>query len=1806
MNLPTVAAFLGAGWLRSTLCPRAFVCVHAIPRAPPTRASFQSPSVPPATCLIDSALPLTITILAALVLVVSHYRTEGAATDAGYTPLPTAAPCVEGDDPVRAATLALDEEVKHSLYPEADHDPDALQDTLRDADVSPRFYVKKWLKAFLMFKIALTYFSLLRNRLNDALSLPTLATVRPSVQLVLWSALFAAYLYTNIYRRRRNQTERHQWFYHTIIYTMLVVVTVDVYSEFNSDPSFDWTWQTLFHPYARTMLVALLVFHIDLAAIALFTERGPTHLTVPEIHHGTTEPVEVRLSPEYTASLGSNWTFGWLNDILSAGYSRTLNFADLWHLPEADLAYPSWVKFRADQRPGRSLFANLLVNQRYLIISQLTVSSVRHVTRFGGIYFMNQLLAYMESPAGRPRSTAYLFVVALLVNQVFTTVCANKALFWGRHMSFQINGILAGEISRKTLLRRQTTRTDQPAPPTTGDDAATSDDDDDNQDFSANGKVMNLVSSDMKRVAEAASYAVDVVCIPIELTVGIFYLWQLLGLSALVAVGVLVLSYAPNKYFFKRATVLEDDSNTISDRRMAAITELLNGVRIVKLFGWENNFQSKIQAIRDEQLTVIRKYQRMWTIIIGSYFFIPLAVIVSSFATYTMTGHVLTASVAFTSLAVCQIIQDAFFSFINYVQYLIGSRVSLNRLDRYLGEPEVEPTATWTVPAPPTDWKAAVGGDGDDAAARSTLGFVNASFSWAPSGPAPTVAPIAMPLASAKADRTPAVASDASTAGNTASSPSTASSASLSPAAAPQFIAPTEGDSISPCDIATEAPTAPFALTDLNLAFPTGRLTLVAGPTGSGKTSLLSALLGEMPRTAGQVLVPTTHGHLSDVAYVPQEAWLRNATVRENILFGHPFDAARYQEVVDACALTPDLAILKAGDRTEIGEKGVTLSGGQKQRVALARAVYSPCRHLLFDDCLSAVDAHTAQYIVDHCLCGPVLRGRTCILVTHHVRLCLPAASYMVVLDRSLGVVGAGPPDDLVHANTVSTVLLAAELEGLKQHDGQAGGIIDTPKTSGEHPPTAVAASPTADDGADSGTLVDDEYAAEGTVKWSVYKAYMAAAGSRNFWVLMTGILVLSQVVVICQDYWVRIWVASANGHAQLIAGDAAELTGSPGRLRTSLLITGVLDDTAVGAFSLRGGDSDNGGGPDDRALNAGFFLGVYVGLGLLASVLQLIRYFFTYVQGSYSASRIIHDRLLSHIMRATPHFFDSTPVGRIINRFSGDMRTIDETAMNAVSMFLGDLVTCSGVLVVVSLVTPPFVLVALSVAALNLYTGHFFLRSLRELKRIESIRLAPVLSLFSELINGITTIRAFGVQARYVADTLRKTDDFNRPFYLIWATNRWLQLRTDLYGSLVSFAAGLLIVARLEHLDAGLAGFSLSTSLAFSVHVYWLIRGYGEMEMAMNSMERIQQYCEVEQEAPAVIADRRVDPTWPAHGAIEIQDLVIAYRPDSDPVIRQVSASIHPGEKIGLVGRTGAGKSTLGLAFLRFIEPTAGTITIDGVDITQLGLDDLRHRVTVIPQDPTLFKGTVRDNLDPFGEYDDHRLWEALRSTHLAPRVAAPTAPVTSVGSTTDLLSQSSMTLKPSQLSLNSTTASAHPGLLSVASAAHKTPGTVDEEASSVHGGSTTSNPRAVRAVFDSLEAPIAEGGRNLSLGQRQLVALARALVRQSRVIIMDEATASVDFETDHHIQQTIREEFAPATLLCIAHRLRTVIDYDRIMVLDQGRLVEFDSPLALLERSESVFHSMCVKSGDFDVLLALARHKRQSTETPLITLAA
>uniref|UniRef100_A0A671T7U8 ATP-binding cassette, sub-family C (CFTR/MRP), member 2 n=1 Tax=Sinocyclocheilus anshuiensis TaxID=1608454 RepID=A0A671T7U8_9TELE len=820
-------------------------------------------------------------------------------------------------------------------------------------------------------------------------------------------------------------------------------------------------------------------------------------------------------------------------------------------------------------------------------------------------------------------------------------------------------------------------------------------------------------------------------------------------------------------------------------------------------------------------------------------------------------------------------------------------------------------------------------------------------------------------------------------------------------------------------------------LFSVSLDIKPGRLVAVVGAVGSGKTSLISALLGELHSLKGRINIK------GSVAFVPQQAWIQNATLKDNVLFGSDVNEERYRSVVEGCALGPDLDLLPGRDQTEIGEKGINLSGGQKQRVSLARAVYSSADVYFLDDPLSAVDSHVGKHLFERVI-GPkgLLKDKTRILVTHGISF-LPYVDEIVVLVN--GVVSeVGSYDGLRASKGAFSEFLETygkdESSNANANKGlspiQRECIFVCTKACFIYIffvfSVSLRKNSSVRSKKDSGDkkgqrLIEKEAMETGRVKFSVYLQYLRSMG----WCLVTWSFLfyfIQNVAIIGQNVWLSDWTDDSVEYFN---------TTYPNHIR----------DTRIGVFGALG-------------VAQGFL--VFLGTILLAD-------------GSISASRTLHTSLLSNILKVPMMFFDTTPSGRIVNRFAKDIFTVDEMIPMSFRSWILCLLGVLGTLFVICLATPIFTAVVVPMAVIYYFVQRFYVATSRQLRRLDSVSRSPIYSHFGETVSGLSVIRAYGHQQRFLKQNEDTIDQNLKSVYPWIVSNRWLAMRLESLGNLVVFFSALFAVISRDSLNSGLVGLSISYALNVTQTLNWLVRMTSELETNIVAVERVREYVEIKNEAPWITTNHPPD-DWPTDGNIHFENYKVRYRPELELILHGITCDIQSTEKIGLVGRTG--KSSLTNCLFRIIEASEGQILVDGIDISTLGLHDLRSRLTIIPQDPVLFSGTLRMNLDPFEKSSDEEIWTVLELAHLKDYV---------------------------------------------------------------------------RGLPTGLQHEVSEGGENLSVGQRQLLCLARALLRKSRILILDEATAAVDLETDDLIQNTIRTEFSHCTVLTIAHRLNTILDSSR-----------------------------------------------------------
>ncbi|WIA42403.1 hypothetical protein OEZ86_008404 [Tetradesmus obliquus] len=1335
-----------------------------------------------------------------------------------------------------------------------------------------------------------------------------------------------------------------------------------------------------------------------------------------------------RWCPEEGANWLSQLFFAYANSLVRLGGRKHLEQADLWDTAHRDEPPKLWSSFQrhlaatATAASPQGLVWRALAAEHWRVFASTGLLKLVHdCIMFSQPIILEQLLHHLSSQrdrwvalglAGALFGAAML--EALLVNVYF------HALF---RMSLHTKTQLLEMIYRKSL------RVSSAVKAALGV-----------------GPIVNLQSNDAAKLWTMPTYLHMVWNGPFQIIVVMALLIRVLTVwPALAGLGVTIAIIPTTMLLGKLLTSARRESMAAADMRIKLMTEVITGIKAIKLYAWEAPYLERISALRETELRAIRKTQ-MLSMINSSIFNVgPVFVGLAAFGTYAALGLPLTAAVAFPSLALFNLLRFPIVMIPQQIMNLIAATVGIARIQKFMDAEDMHSVKRIELPHTTSSGKDDLSKSESNAAIPPVNGssIVNSSSSSSSSSDVPAV-------------------------------------------------------QISNGSFAWDASSAPV-LSDVSLVVPKGSLVIVVGPVGSGKSSLLSAVLGEMA-AVGQQQQEVEEGQqqqhpvtvAGSVAYTAQDPWIQNATLRNNVLMGHSFEQGAYERAIHASCLGQDLEILPAGDASEIGEKGINLSGGQKHRVALARAVYAAADVYLLDDPLSAVDVHVGRHIFEDCICGE-LAGKTRLLVTHQVQY-LPHADLVVVMldgriahtgtyeqllsqgvdlaafHGSSGVGSSNTTDDVDDVAEAAALVLtkqqqqtaAAASPGGKQQQQQVQADISVHSDQQSRTGAASAAGGDGKEGAKSGKLIRAEERARGQVRSSVYMAYLLAMGP----LLLLPIAVTLGALVerglqVLQNYVLSAW-SNATSKVHGAAGEPL------------------------------GGHSEQ------------FYLMLYFVLGLGSAAVVLARSALLVV-GSISASRQLHERLLTKMLRLPMSFYDAQPTGRLINRFTKDTEALDIQMAAAVNSALTCLVGALLSIVVVVVVSPYTVLALIPLGLLYYRVQRLYIATSRELKRLDALAFSPIFQHYGESLAGLATIRAFDRQQLFIETNRGHIEQSNRAWWPIQLLNRWLSIRLELTGAVVVFICAV-AVSVLVPRNAGLAGLALTSALNLTGTLAWMVRQTTELEVNMNSVERLVEYHSEPEEKPA-ISHPRPPPEWPQAGAIEAVQLVVRYRPALPPVLKGLSFKVKANEKVGICGRTGCGKSTLMMVLFRMVEPCGGALLIDGLNTCDVGLTDLRSRLSLVPQDPVIFSGSVRSNLDPFDQAGgDAAIWQALRQAGID-------------------------------------------GL--------------------------------VKSLGAGLDSPIQEAGNNLSSGQRQLLCMARALLRSSRILVLDEATSNVDHASDALIQRTIRRAFAHCTVLTIAHRLHTIADADRVMVLDAGELREFDSPAKLLARPAGVFRGLMEEAG-------------------------
>ncbi|KAJ1863623.1 hypothetical protein LPJ73_000482 [Coemansia sp. RSA 2703] len=1123
-------------------------------------------------------------------------------------------------------------------------------------------------------------------------------------------------------------------------------------------------------------------------------------------------------SPEDRANIFSQFTYGWLNPMFTRGLRRPLTFSDIPKLGSKNKPHTIsrlfQSKWKDETESGRLSLIGATVRTFWPEISGRWILRLAYdLISFAHPVLLAHLIDFISTygtPNAKPIEYGYFYAVAMFLVATIRTVFMQQISTMGYTTNIRVRTGLMAAIYQKTLILSN-----------------------DSQKLYSIGEIISRMSID---TAEVSYFVGDISyqmwSLPLQIGIALYMLYNMLGWSVFVGIVFTIIGIPLSSHISKTMINLGFLSMQYKDKRIRIIDEVLAGIKVIKLYAWENPFIKKIRNIRNNQeLDAIK----------------------------TM----------FVSMSLFNMIREP----INQASYMIfaivQAMVSIKRLEEFLSSDEIDQSATDYIHYDRYDTTCS----SDDV----LVNVQNGSFKWLSADENPTIS-------------------------------------------------------------------------NVSVQCKRSELVAVIGRVGSGKSSLVSAILGNMIKTCGNVTIR------GSVAYVPQQPWIINATLRDNILFGHELDPEFYDKVIEACALKPDLEMLPAGDMTEIGEKGINLSGGQKTRLSLARAVYARADIYILDDPLAAVDAHVSKHLFTQVI-GPtgLLANRARILVTNSVQY-LPATDLVIMLNGGNIVEQGtfsrlmsckGTMFDFVH-KFISSTSDSIELQNCdlitcaKSDYGKALMACSTPAVVAD-----MSSESSYSDGVDdleTGQLIQSEANQHGIIKTSIYSRYVKACGLENV-ILYFVLQVLASLTGIASNFWLKHW-ASKNEN------DSTRLPG---------------------IFSQH---------------EVSFYLATYGILGLASAVVTSLRTLMIWTKCSIKASENIHDNMLLGVMHSPMSYFDVTPMGRIINRFSADMLTCDLTIPWAMSAVLSVVFNILSSVAVIGISMPALLVAFVPIIFAYRYLQHTYSTSSREISRIVSSTRSPVYSHFQETISGAASIRAFAHQQRFVTDNEQFMENNFQASYINNCINRWLGLRLEWLGDLILLAVTLFAVGVLHYYgqgDAGLVGLSITYAISLTGSLSSSVSSYVDAENAMTDLERVVEYSELPSEAPKVIDGNRPPVSWPEQGKVEFRNYSTRYRDNLELTLNDVSFCVQPMQKVGIVGRTGAGKSSLTLALFRILEAANGQILIDDHDISQYGLFDVRNKLSIIPQDPVLFVGTVRENFDPIGSYTDQQIWNALENAHLA-----------------------------------------------------------------------------------------------------------------------------------------------------------------------------------------------------------------------------
>lgn len=1413
------------------------------------------------------------------------------------------------------------------------------------------------------------------------------------------------------------------------------------------------------------------------------------------------EERDMKVFPYVNAGVLSKMFFWWTNPVMKVGYTRTLEPNDLFKLEGEWLVDSSTEKIKRELAKynyrdlDHKIILKIIVRTFWTewLAILLLLSAYGAIESFSPLVSKQLILAieHRVTFGGSVAKGVGIAVASSFMNFIVEVLVA-LASFRGLALGTKLKSTFTALIMEKSFrLSAKGRHKFSPA------------------------KITLICTTDLSRVEILSVYTSYLLISPIPVVVSIVILAINLGVTAVVAISLITiasvsLSMSVTKLFKYRSFVVG-----ITDKRVTIMREIVSNLKIIKFYNWEIPYFSNLMDARTKEIKVVLKIQALRNVLnTVSTTLTAIVSMVSFIVMNALDAGTKSAADVFSSVQSFSTLSVVLNILPNAISLTADMINGLKRVAELLAEEENEDNGHYFV---------------SEKGKGPALEVKDATFIWEQFEKDEEEEDDDKGKKKKKARNSKGLE-------ETGNSQDTETSNLEEP-----------GNDVS-VELSELNSSKLTSLANVNLTIAEGEFVVVTGSIGSGKSSLLSALAGAMTCVAGTVAV---NGKL----VLCGELWVQNLTIRENITFGLPFDQARYDQIIYCCSLQADLDVLPGGDLTEVGEKGITLSGGQKARICLARALYYGGDIVLMDDVLSAVDARVGKHIVEQCCLG-FLAAKTRILATHQLSLVQKADK--VIFMNGDGTFDIGTFKEIESNPQFAKLLLfnqqekeqekekEKEVENDRENEQSENFTEQFPGTSLTFPEDSQSLRKVLDDSVDiaeaetigsedqnlagsgqelkrrlvrktttedpdekakiakvtyaevdeeaeykdvyankdalKGKLIEDEEKAVNSLSGFVYKRYISFGAGRltmsGFLVLLTFITAMAVFNEIFSTTWLSFWVS------------------------------------------------------DEFHRLSAFYIAFYVVFTMLFFVFLLLE-FVTIGIAASNALKKLNVSAARKVLGAPMKFLDVTPMGRILNRFTKDTDALDNEIADTLKRLLYSLSYIVG-LIVLNVVYLPWIAIVIPVLAV-VYVGvaNYYQASSREIKRLEAVKRSMVYNNLSEVLTGMRTIKAYGRESLFLEKNGEYMDKTNEATFLSNGVSRWLGICLQMIASVFGLFVCVLSAAGVFHLSAATVGLLVNNVISLTAQLSAVTMYITQLENDMNSVERLIYYADnIPQEETA--ENRGLEPSdWPKLGKLQFQNVTLLYRSGLPPVLKNLNFSVASGEKIGVCGRTGAGKSLVMAAIFRLHELDSGTITYDGMDISKLALTSLRSNLSIIPQEPVLFTGTIRKNLDPFAERSDDVLWDILRRS--------------------EILSEEEI-------------------LVERAKTEGKAGGTVKAETEHLH-------------KFH-LDQVVTDEGANYSVGERQLISFARALVRNTQILILDEATSSVDYETDHKIQNTINREFAHCTILCIAHRLKTILHYDKILALDKGEIKQFDKPKVLFGE-DGIFRQMCdrlgITRGDF-----------------------